>query len=440
MTMIPETKKTSLKWNDKLIISELLNLTKSLGEFPSMTKLKEIQRFDLRSAIRRHGGIIKFRELTGYKLACKPRNFWNKSIAEKEFSKIVNELGRCPFSIELTKLNPGLQDYVYRNGLYPKLRKKFEYKPIIKPSKFWKKWDNVLNCLMLDFGKLISNGIFPTRTMMLKSPNCRSVIDAIQKYHGGFKKVAANLNCITKNNMVAPDGHFVDSTYEIVFDWYLWSRGIKHEVHGLISPNFRYRFDFKVQDIYFEIWGLDNEKYMNKRIKKENLYQELKLNLISIEKELFEQNVAGIEKSLDMLFQSLNIKTTKNVKSFDIQNFVNNKGYWNFNNTLAELKLAIKQLGKFPTIKDLKTIKKSKLIKPIYKHGGLSFFKKELGYSVDSHPRGYWSQKKIIEEIKELKNKLNYFPSTLEVRKHDPKLLDAIFRNGGITLYKKLCG
>ena len=54
---------------------------------------------------------------------------------------------------------------------------------------------------------------------------------------------------------ITRDGHHTHSYNEYVFDEFLFSRGIEHEVDGRIHPDYRYRYDFKVGEIYFEIWG-----------------------------------------------------------------------------------------------------------------------------------------------------------------------------------------
>lgn len=423
-----------VKWTDEIIVLELEKLIRSIGEFPSMNKLKQMKKFALRSAILRNGGIVKYRNMTGNCLSCKPRFFWNQKTAELEFSTIVKNLGYCPSPKELSEINSGLCDFLYRSGLFDDLKEKFDYKQKIKSSGFWKNWNNVKDCLLSDFGDLIAAGIFPTRAMIVKSENCRSAIDAMIKYHGGTKNVANRLNCVTKNNLIAPDGHFVDSTYELIFDWYLWSHNIEHEVHGYISKDHKYRYDFKVGNVYFEIWGLKNKKYIEKRLKKEEVYKSLGLNLISLELDLFEQRFEKIENSLNEICGFLIVD--KNKRIYDIENLVKNSGYWTIENTTKELKNIIVKLGRFPSVSDLRSMGMNKILKPIYKHGGINHFRNKLGYPITGHPAGYWSDNTILNKLSGIIEKIGRFPVTSEIKKHDSKLLDAIFRNGGLSKYK----
>lgn len=54
----------------------------------------------------------------------------------------------------------------------------------------------------------------------------------------------------------AEDGHELDSEYEKVFDDALCDAGLEsHLIHTSI-PGFDYSADFKIGDVYVEIWGV----------------------------------------------------------------------------------------------------------------------------------------------------------------------------------------
>lgn len=84
-----------------------------------------------------------------------------------------------------------------------------------------------------------------------------------------------------------PDGHIVDSQWEYAVDRWLHEHGIDHEIHPTVpwwkggrSPQ---RADFKVGDIYIEVWGvINNRSYNQKRQSKIEKFQSLDIQLIEI--------------------------------------------------------------------------------------------------------------------------------------------------------------
>lgn len=95
-----------------------------------------------------------------------------------------------------------------------------------------------------------------------------------------------------------PDGHIVDSRWEYEIDKWLSSHSIEHEVHphvpwykGGSSPQ---RADFRVGDIYIEVWGvIGNEKYNAKRQRKIERYRDAGIQLI----EIFPQHILDSDYS-----------------------------------------------------------------------------------------------------------------------------------------------
>lgn len=69
------------------------------------------------------------------------------------------------------------------------------------------------------------------------------------------------------------DGHLVRSYYERAFDNLLSKNGIEHEYDVRLPFNKRFMADFKVNDVYVEIWGLMNiSEYKKRRERKLELY------------------------------------------------------------------------------------------------------------------------------------------------------------------------
>lgn len=108
----------------------------------------------------------------------------------------------------------------------------------------------------------------------------------------------------------ATDGHFLDSSYELVLDEWLYSHGIRHDVHGYIDRSrWKYRYDFKIDNTYIEIWGYSRnnrteigKEYNEKRKLKEQIYYELKADLISLELEFFANGQKDIEDRIESVF------------------------------------------------------------------------------------------------------------------------------------------
>lgn len=84
-----------------------------------------------------------------------------------------------------------------------------------------------------------------------------------------------------------PDGHIVDSRWEYAVDRWLETHNIQHDVHPTVpwyesgsSPQLA---DFKVGNIYIEVWGIEgNPRYDKRRIEKIKKYKSLGIHLIQI--------------------------------------------------------------------------------------------------------------------------------------------------------------
>jgi len=84
------------------------------------------------------------------------------------------------------------------------------------------------------------------------------------------------------SHYTSQDGHKVKSSLELQVDDWLFEQGIEHEYEPYIAKT-KYKADFKVQDTFIEVWGIEgNEKYERKRQKKLRVYEKHNLSLISI--------------------------------------------------------------------------------------------------------------------------------------------------------------
>jgi len=114
--------------------------------------------------------------------------------------------------------------------------------------------------------------------------------------------------------------------------------------------------------------------------------------------------------------------------------------YWSKENTTIELKQIIKSVGRFPSCEELIKID-SGLVHAITKHGGFVEFRKDMGYSLLKHEYGYWTDEKIIEELREVVNEINRFPTVTYLKNMNKKdLVGAIYCSGRIIKFRETCG
>jgi hypothetical protein len=79
------------------------------------------------------------------------------------------------------------------------------------------------------------------------------------------------------------DGRFVKSRIEKEVDDFLFSNGIPHELYPTV-PHSRYKADFKVGDVFIEVWGLKGMKDYDEEIeRKKEHYRKYSIKVISIE-------------------------------------------------------------------------------------------------------------------------------------------------------------
>lgn len=86
-----------------------------------------------------------------------------------------------------------------------------------------------------------------------------------------------------RERIVCNDGHEVRSYYERAFDNYLHKENIAHEYDARLPFNKRFMCDFKVGDIYIEIWGMVGwEPYDDRMSRKIKLYEENDCKLLQV--------------------------------------------------------------------------------------------------------------------------------------------------------------
>ncbi|MEK6476859.1 glycerol kinase [Catalinimonas sp. 4WD22] len=107
-------------------------------------------------------------------------------------------------------------------------------------------------------------------------------------------------------NLRTPDGHYVRSRAEILIDDFLYKNGIVHAYERKLNIDEEMYCDFYIpkEKIYIEYWGLEeNQKYLDRKKKKLDLYAKYKFNLI----ELSESDIENLDEKLATKLRQHNI-------------------------------------------------------------------------------------------------------------------------------------
>lgn len=110
-------------------------------------------------------------------------------------------------------------------------------------------------------------------------------------------------------------------------------------------------------------------------------------------------------------------------------------------NVEAELTKIIGSIGYFPTANELRTtLQQSTLVDGVMRTGGFRKWQQELGFESKATVPGYWSEVRIAADLAKLTSDLGHFPTDTELRDQNPKVRDAVSRNGGITFWREKMG
>lgn len=341
--------------------------------------------------------------------------YWNdKSNIVKELASIVAETGCFPNSSQMPKtLWTAIKNH--KISIHT-LRTDFGFPSTEKPKGYWKNFRNI----KAEIEKIISqnNNKFPTLVQIsqeLGTGAKKAVLEA-----GGIYAVAKLMGeeyrlPDSTGSYLTTDGHYVLSGYEYLLDEFLYSRRIDHEVNGTIVPDKAYRYDFKVGDTYIEIWGYEKHRqqkrcltYNERRVKKEKLYKENNLQLVSIECDLFKKPIDAILVEFDRICEHHGWNRNK-VSEINLDNYYKLCKRWSEDKIRHELQKIIDRTAKFPTAEFLKSEKYGGLLDAISRHGGLSYFATVFGYK-PKKPNGvnHWNHATVVQEAAKV---LQKYPS-----------------------------
>jgi hypothetical protein len=492
--------KKSVRWNKGMIILKYKSLYKKWKQLPTDSMLYNNGHNNLKGAIRRYfGGIVGLRKEIGISSNKKPNHYWtldatlqelrkfcrtNKTALKKKSvygmlekqglhglrtaignwgglkrlnkkynlglklqgekwtrQEVLNELTKLykkGIPITQKKLNEiGRSDLLVAINKYGTLNKlKEELGMPVCRQNYWtdEKIKDALRPILKEFGSIPSRSI-------LGAMGKNDVARAMAK-RGGHSRFCKLLNTHTSNSYVSQDGHFLQSSYECIFDNILFKYKIPHQVHVKISKAHNYRCDFLIGNTYIEIAGYTkkaNSKYHDNLQSKIKLYTALKKDYIIIPKETFTKRINEIEKCILLkLDRILPVKSLIKNESIDIRPLV----YWaDIENIKKELFPLVEKYGRMPLDAELRKEKKSSLITGIYKyHGSYYELGKKLNIPVLNKPKGYHTYENSICIYKELCAKHQRYLTIKELKQMKLHgVIKAIQKNGGIYAKKQDC-
>lgn len=151
-------------WSEENIISELNNIIKQKGYFPSYYELTDINS-SLLNAIQKNGGVVEYRKKLGHIILCYPKGYWTEEKRVNILRKIVSDLGHFPTVHELEKIDIKFSHNLAVNGGIYKYRSLLgygTYKGVISshmPSNYWTEENTIkeLKATILEFGEFPQN-------------------------------------------------------------------------------------------------------------------------------------------------------------------------------------------------------------------------------------------------------------------------------------------
>lgn len=435
--ILKKKQKSNGYWTEEIVVIELQQIIKDLGYFPSYSDFRKVNRGDLKSAIDKLGGIIKFRKLLGYELIRKPNGHWSDEKIIIELESLVKKLEHFPTHLDLQELNRNdLIGAIGKHGGINRFRRLMKYEIKHNSPGYWNK-ENTLIELKLTIKEL---GYFPT-SLELHELN-RSDLNSAMRKHDGINHFRELLKYEIKHK---PPGYWNE---ENTFS----------ELKLVIEELGHFPLNFELQNM--KRGNLSRAIMINggfNKFRKLLGYKENRKSRGYWTEETVINELKTIIKKLNHFPTQTELE---NFKEYGLISGINRKGgyvkfrkllgyeasykpdkFWNEKNIIFELELVMKYLDHFPTQKELSEMKRQDLISGITKHGGLNKFRGELGYEPLHKPDGYWTEKTVIAHLEAIVEKLGYFPSHFDLCEiNESGLSTSISRNGGFPKFRELMG
>lgn len=114
---------------------------------------------------------------------------------------------------------------------------------------------------------------------------------------------------------------------------------------------------------------------------------------------------------------------------------------WNDKKIVNGLKILCDKLGYFPTANEFIEIKEGILLSAIVRYGGINKFRKLLGYDLLQRSKNFWNDNTIIENLKPIIETFGYFPTQKDLLNINRQdLIGTIRKHGGSNKFRTLLG
>ncbi|MEC5147784.1 hypothetical protein UNH65_29925 [Chitinophaga sp. 180180018-2] len=242
----------------------------------------------------------------------------------------------------------------------------------------------------------------------------------------------------------ANDGHYLQSSYECVFDNILFKYNIPHQVHVRISKKYLYKCDFLIGKTYIEIAGYNrtnSNAYEVKMAKKIEIYKQLKKKYIILPQKLFCQRIKWIEEEVLKIIGKIDFQPTRS-SAFRRDSCIKPPTYWaDFKNIETELQPFISRFGRMPTIKELYSAGKASMANAIYKYHGTTYdIAQRLQIKFRQVSREYYTLQKTIADYKQLCVDYNKYLTRKELYEMNLRgLAHAITKHKGFQAIRRRC-
>jgi hypothetical protein len=388
-------------WTKKNTVAELrgfCQLNQQLLETMSISRaMLEKKMFALINAISRHGGLktLNKKQKIGIKLKTKG---WTKARVVREL-KELHQTGHVITRANLLKLG--------KNGLAwasSRLGTLMNFKKVAGiPVKVVVHWSD--ESVIKHLKPIIEEYRFFPNASLLRMMGRNDLSSAISK-NGGYAKFYKLLNMRSERLFPANDGHYLQSSYECVFDNILFKHNVPHRVHVRISKKYLYKCDFLIGKTYIEIAGYNrtnSNAYEVKMAKKIRVYKQLKKKYIILPQKLFFQRIEWIEEEVLQLIGKIDFQPTRS-SAFRRDSCIKPPTYWaDFKNIETELQPFIAQYGRMPTIKELYSAGKASMANAIYKYHGTPYdIAQRLQIKFRQVSREYYTLQKTVIDYKQL--------------------------------------
>lgn len=294
----------------------------------------------------------------------------------------------------------------------------------------------------------IKLGRFPKRQEIFRELHIGA---DVVNYHGGTATIYKIIPDEFNNSLKDDNGFFNRSTYEYMVAQYLIHNDIKYlrEQHPFPYPHQRLKSDFTLEDnkgirYEIEVWGFYDESdkhkraaaYRKRKEQKINLYQQHKINLISIDCKMLNTSYENIQKYLYDIFSTyLNL----DFKDVDTDLLVSPRGMSEDEIYQRTMKYSNDQ--RFTPPLELLEKKDSSLVVEITKrYGGLNGFAKIYGLLTYSK-KGLWNKDlvfKIMEYMYSNYGKLFKINELNIVAKNKTDIMLRGFANGVKNVYPSI--